>query len=141
MTALRRRMHDVGVDVRVVKNSLFKLAAELAGKPAVAQIASGPSAIIFGFGDVSTPAKTIQEYIRTSRSAMTLTAAYFEGEILAASAIGDLANLPSREQLLADFLGGIRSPIATFAGLMSGTVQKFAGLIDSRIQQLEGSAA
>jgi large subunit ribosomal protein L10 len=129
------------VDVRVVKNTLFKLAAERAGRPKVAEIAQGPTAVIFGFGDVAAPAKAVQEYARTARNALTLTAAYLDGEVLGPSALADLANLPSKEQLLADFMGGLRSPIAAFAGLMSGTIQKFAGLVDARIQQLEGAAA
>ena len=141
MTTLRRRMREAGVDVRVVKNTLFKRAAEGAGQPRVAEIVSGPSAILFGYGDVSTPAKTIQEYIRTARNALTVTAAYVDGEVLGPAAIGDLANLPSKEQLLVNFMGGLRSPIATFAGLMSASIQKFAGLVDARIQQLDAAAS
>jgi len=141
MTALRRRMRDAGVDVRVVKNTLFRLAAERAGEPKVAEIAQGPSAIVFGFGDVAAPARSVQEYIRTARNALTVTAAYIDGQLLGPAALGDIANLPSKEQLLTDFMGGLRSPIASFAGLMSGTIQKFAGLVDARIQQLEGAAA
>lgn len=141
MTALRRRMRDVGVDVRVVKNTLFKRAAEQAGQPKVAELASGPTAIVFGYGDVAAPAKALQEYIRVSRSTLAVYAAYVDGELMPATALADLASLPSKEQLLADFMGGLRTPIAAFAGLMSATIQKFAGLIDARAQQLEGSAA
>ena len=140
MTVLRRRMRDSGNEVRVVKNTLFKIAAERAGRPDVAQIATGPTAVIFGYGDAAATAKAVQEYIRTSRSALSVQAAYMEGQVLAASALGDIASLPSREQLLADFLGGLRSPLASFAGLISATIQQFAGLIDARAQQLEGAA-
>jgi large subunit ribosomal protein L10 len=141
MTALRRRMRDAGVEVRVIKNTLFKLAAERAGKPGVAEIATGPTAVIFGYDDVAAAAKAVQEYIRTARNSLAVQAAYMEGQVLPAAGLADIANLPSKDQLLVNFLGGIRSPIATFAGLMSGTIQKFAGLIDARAQQLEGEAA
>ena len=56
------------------------------------------------------------------------------------AAITDLAALPSKDQLLANFIGALRSPIAAFASLLSGTIQSFAGLIDARAQQLEASA-
>jgi large subunit ribosomal protein L10 len=141
MTALRRRMRDAGVDVRVVKNTLLKLAAERAGQPKVAEIATGPTAIVFGYGDIAVPAKALQEFIRVSRSTLTLNAAYVDGEIIRGAAITDLAALPSKDQLLANIIGALRSPIAAFASLLSGTIQSFAGLIDARAQQLEASAA
>jgi large subunit ribosomal protein L10 len=141
MTALRRKLRETGVEVRVVKNTLFKLAAERAGLPKVAELAVGPTAIIFGTGDVAQSAKSVQEYIRTARSALTVQSAYMDGEIMPAAALSDIANLPSKEQLLVNFISGLRSPIATFVGLMSGTIQKFAGLIDARVTQLEGGAA
>ncbi len=141
MTTLRRRMREAGVEVRVVKNTLLKLAAERAGQPKVAELGSGPTAIVFGMGDIAVSAKSLQEYIRTARNSLTVQSAYMDGELMPASALGEIASLPSKEQLLAGFMGGLRSPIAAFAGLMSGTIQKFAGLIDARVSQLEGSAA
>lgn len=139
MTALRRRMRDAGVEVRVVKNTLLRRAAEAAGQPRMADIAMGPTAIVFGYGDVAAAAKAVQDYIRTSRSTLSVQAAYLDGQVIGGAALGDIANLPSREQLLVNFLGGIRSPIATFAGLMSGTIQKFASLVDARIQQMDAA--
>lgn len=141
MTALRRRMREAGNEVRVVKNTLLKLAAERAGQPRAAEVAIGPTAIIFGFGDVAATAKAVQEYIRVSRSILAVHAAYMDGQVLGAGALGDIASLPSREQLLANFMGGLRTPVATFAGLMAGTIQKFASLIDARAEQLEAEAA
>ncbi|MHB8574188.1 MAG: 50S ribosomal protein L10 [Dehalococcoidia bacterium] len=141
MTALRRRMREAGVEVRVVKNTLLRRAAAAAGQPRMAEIASGPTAVVFGYGDVAMAAKAVQDYIRVSRSTLAVQAAYLNGQVLGAGALGDIANLPSKEQLLVNFMGGLRSPIATFAGLMSGTIQKFAGLIDARIQQIDATAA
>src|SRR5262249_22319719 len=140
MTALRRRMREAGVDVRVVKNTLLRLAAERAGKPAIVELAQGPTAMIFGYEDVAAPAKAVTEYIRASRSALTITAAYLDGEVMGAAQVSELASLPNRETLLAQFVGGMQSPIQTFAGLLQGVVREFAGLIDARAQQLEGAA-
>lgn len=141
MTTMRRRMREVGVDVRVVKNTLLRIASEQAGKPELAKIADGPTAIIFGYDDIGAPAKAITEYLRIARNAMTITAAYLDGAVMPAATVADLASLPNRETLLAQFVGGLQSPIQTFAGLLSGVVREFAGLIDARAQQLEGEAA
>ncbi|HZQ34449.1 MAG TPA: 50S ribosomal protein L10 [Dehalococcoidia bacterium] len=141
MMTLRRRMREAGVEVRVVKNTLLKLAAERAGQPKFAELGIGPTAILFGYGDVAAPAKAVQEYVRTARNALTVNSAYMDGQVLNASELGDIANLPSREQMLANFMGGLRSPVAAFASLLQGTIQQFAGLVDARANQLEGSAA
>ncbi len=141
MMVLRRRMRDAGVEVRVVKNTLLKIAAERAGQPRVAELGIGPAAILFGYGDVATPAKAVQEYMRTARNALTVNSAFVDGLVLSANELGDIASLPSKEQLLANLIGGLRSPVATFASLLQGTIQQFAGLVDARANQLENSAA
>jgi large subunit ribosomal protein L10 len=141
MTALRRRLREAGVDFRVVKNNLLRIAADRAGKADLINIVEGPTAVIFGYDDVAKPAKAVTEYIRTARSALTITGAFMDGQVMKAAEVADLANLPSREALIAQFMGGMQSPIATFSGLITGVVREFAGLIDARAQQLEGAAA
>jgi large subunit ribosomal protein L10 len=142
MSALRRQMRGSGVEVRVVKNTLLRIAAHEAGKPQVAELALGPTAVIFGYDDIARAAKTVQDYVRTLRgSPLTIQGAWIEGQLLLGpESLADLASIPSRDQLLANFMGGLRSPIQTFAGLLSGTIQQFAGLIDARATQLEGAA-
>lgn len=139
MTALRRRLRETGVDVRVVKNTLVRIAAERAGKPDLVKIVEGPTAIIFGYDDIGGPAKAITEYVRTARNSLTITGAYLDGSVLAAAEVGDLASMPNRETMIAMFAGGLQSPIQTFAGLITATVRDFAGLVDARATQLEAA--
>lgn len=141
MTTLRRRMREAGVEVHVVKNTLLRIASERAGKPVLSQIAAGPTAVIFGFADPAATAKAVTDYVRTARNALTIQAAYLDGEVFPAERVADIASLPSREALIAQFVGGMQSPIATLAGLLTGVVREFAGLIDARAQQMEGAAA
>lgn len=141
MTALRRRLRDSGVEVRVIKNTLLRLAAQQAGRPGVAELAIGPTAMLFSTGDIAQAAKSVQDYVRTARNSFAVQASWVDGQVIAGpEGIADLASLPSRDQLLANFMGGLRSPIAAFASLISGTIQQFAGLVDARVQQLEGAA-
>ena len=141
MTVLRRRMRDVGVETKVVKNTLLRLAAHQAGKPKLVEIVQGPTALMFGFADPNDPARVITEYIRTSRSTLTLVGAYLDGQTLPASGVAELATLPTRPQLLSQFMGGLQSPLATLAGLISGTLREFASLVDARATQLEAEPA
>jgi large subunit ribosomal protein L10 len=141
MTALRRRMREAGVELRVVKNTLLRMAAERGGKPELFRIVEGPTALIFGFGEAREPAAAITEYLRTSRAPITLTGAFYDGEVLPPAGVNDLATLPSRGQLLAQFMGDLQSPLAMLAGLISGTLREFAGLIEARSNQMEEAPA
>lgn len=138
MTALRRALRDAGIELRVVKNTLFRRAAEQAGRPQVAEIAEGPTAIAFAYGDIVQPVRVLTEYLRTSRLPFTIKRAAMDGQILAAEDVQSLATLPSREQLIGQVAGAIISPLATLHYLLTATLRQFAGLVDARINQLEG---
>ncbi|MPZ49217.1 MAG: 50S ribosomal protein L10 [Dehalococcoidia bacterium] len=139
-TALRRQLRDAGIEMHVIKNTLFRRAAEAAGKPDLVALASGPTALVIGFGDPIAPIKTIVEYQRGARNTFAARNAYIEGQIVPASGLSDLATLPPREVMIAQFAGALASPITTFVYLLDATLQEFSGLIDARAGQLEGAA-
>lgn len=141
MTTLRRRMREAGNEIHVVKNTLLRIASERAGKPALIEIVEGPTALVFGFGDPAAAAKAVTDYVRTARNTLAIQGAFMEGQVFHADQVQELANLPSKEALIAQFIGGMQSPIATFAGLLTSVVREFAGLIDARVQQMEETAA
>jgi large subunit ribosomal protein L10 len=141
LTTLRRALRDVGVDARVVKNTLFRIAATEAGLPDAGQVVEGPTMVVFGFGDVVAPAKAITDYIRTARNAFLPKKAYLDGNIVAGSVVGELASLPSREQLIAQLAAAFVSPVQQFVNLTNDSIQSFARLIDARANQLEETAA
>jgi large subunit ribosomal protein L10 len=141
LTTLRRALRDVGVDARVVKNTLFRIAATEAGLPDAGQVVEGPTMVVFGFGDVVAPAKAITDYVRTARNAFLPRKAYLDGNIVAGSVVGELASLPSREQLIAKLAAAFVSPVQQFVNLTNDSIQSFARLIDARANQLEETAA
>jgi large subunit ribosomal protein L10 len=73
MTAMRSALRQRDVEFHVVKNNLTYLAADAAGRPLVKEIVHGPSGIAFGRGDDPVePAKALTEFIRSSRSPLTI---------------------------------------------------------------------
>ncbi|HLG10912.1 MAG TPA: 50S ribosomal protein L10 [Dehalococcoidia bacterium] len=140
VTALRRHLRDGGVEMHVVKNTLFLRAAEAAGIPAAGELADGPTALIFGFDDPLAPIKTIVEYQRTARNTFAARKAFMDGEVIPASRLSELASLPSKEVMIAEFAGMLRSPITNLVYLLQATVQEFSGLLDARASQVEGAA-
>jgi large subunit ribosomal protein L10 len=141
MTALRRVLRESGTEARVVKNKLFKIAAEQAGVSEASAIVDGPTLVIFGYGDIVAPAKAVSDYARTARNAFAPRRAFLDGGILDSAAIADLASLPSREQLIARLAGALISPLQNLANLLSASLRDTAGLLEARAAQMEGEAA
>ena len=142
ITTLRRTLRNAGVEARVVKNRLFKLAAEQAGVAGAGGVVEGPSMVIFGYGgDIVAPAKAVAEYQRTARNTFAARRAYFDGQVVGADVIQDLATLPSREELIGKLAGAFIQPVQTLAFLLNDTITGFARLIDARASQLEGETA
>jgi hypothetical protein len=119
--------------MHVIKNTLFRRAAQAAGMPDMAPLAEGPTALVIGFDDPIAPVKTLVEYQRTARNAFVARSAYLDGVIYAGSRLVELATLPPRDTLIAEFAGALQSPIANFVGLLQATVQEFSGLLSARV--------
>ncbi len=140
LTELRRALRPAGAEVKVVKNTLAKMAAEQAGRAEMAEILSGPTAIAFGLGDPIAPIKALTEHLRAKRMQLTIYGGWLEGKVLSRADVESLATLPSREQLIADVVGKLQSPLYNFAGLMQASMRNFAGLVEARAKQIEGAA-
>jgi len=136
ITSLRRTLREAGIEMHVVKNTLFRRAADAAGKPDMHPIAEGPTALVLGFGDPIAPIKTVVEYQRTARNPFAARSAYLDGMIVAGSRLSELATLPPKETMISEFAGMIVSPLANLVGLLQATVQEFSGLIDARAEQM-----
>ena len=144
MTELRRRMTEAGVEFVVIKNTLANLAAEEAQVPHFSEIIEGPTAIAFGYADPVDTARAVHDYIRTTRSPLSIQGAIMgPGPILPPNEVERLATLPSKPQLMANLLGQIQSPISRLMGVLNGPLQNLDGLLQARIRQLEegGEAA
>lgn len=140
VTALRRALRDAGVEVRVVKNKLFQIAAKQAGMPDAGQVVEGPTMIVFGYGDIVAPSKAIADYAKTARNAFAPKKVYLDGNVVAGGIVAELASLPSREQLIGQLAGAFMSPLQTFVNQINDSMQSFARLVDARAKQLEEAA-
>lgn len=141
LTKLRRALRPTGAELHVMKNTLAAIAADEAGRPEFKQLLQGPTAIAFGFGDPIAPVKALLDTLRAERLQVPVLGGWLEGRILDAKDVESLATLPPREQLVANVVGKLQSPMYTFAGLLQATVRNFAGLVDARIHQLEEQGA
>lgn len=142
MTVLRRKLKDSGVVMVVVKDTLAKIAASKAGKADINAAFIGPVAIAFGSTDITQPAKSLLEYVRTNRDTkLAIKGGFLGGRLISIPDVTMLATLPPREVLIARLMGSINAPIARLVGQLQAPISGFARALEARRKQLEESAA
>ncbi len=135
--SLRRKLKESGIEYKVVKNTLARLAAERLGRSDLAGLFEGPVAVAFGYGDATQTAKALDDYIRTSRSSLSIKGGFWGAQPLKASDVATLATLPSRDVLIAKVMGGLQSPIYALVSVLNAPIRGVAIALQARIKQLE----
>jgi large subunit ribosomal protein L10 len=136
LTALRRRLKGANSEIKVVKNTLSRIAAKESGKEELAQSLVGPTAITFGYGDISTLVKTLVAY-QNETEGFSIKGGLLGNKLYGKEQIVSLATLPSREVLIARVLGQMNAPISLFVGALASPLRGFIGILQARINQLE----
>ena len=122
-TAMRKALREAGVKYMVVKNSLTGRACEEVGLGDMKQYLSGMTAIAIGSEDPIAPAKVIKKYAEKIESFQIL-AGYLDGAVVDSATVNALADIPSKEVLIAKFLGSIKSPLYGFAYALQAVIDK-----------------
>jgi large subunit ribosomal protein L10 len=136
---LRNRLAPAGAEVRVVKNSFLKRAMSDSGLPDVADKLSGQTAIVMGEKDVAPVAKILKTFAAEFKVA-ALKIGVIHRSVLSAEEIEALADLPSREVLLAQLLGLLMSPATKLVRLLNEPAASLARLLNAKAQK-EGKPA
>jgi len=136
LTVLRRRLKGANSELRVVKNTLARLAARKSGKEELANSLVGPTAVTFGYGDVAPPVKALVSY-QTETEGFTIKGGWLGDKMYGREQIMSLATLPPREVLLGRVLGQMNAPISLFVGALASPIRGFVGILQARISQLE----
>ncbi len=114
-TNLRRDMRSANIEYVVLKNGLVERAAQVAGIDAsIAEYLKGPSAFAFGYDDPVAPARILKDAVKKFKKC-AMKGGLINGTVSDAAAMEMLADLPSREQLIARLLGSMMSPISGLA--------------------------
>lgn len=137
---LRRQLRPADVELRVVKNTLARLAAKGSGCEALLPALVGPTAMVFSYGDPAAMAKTLTDAIRAQRLPLQVKGALLGDRLIPAADVSRIADLPGREALIAQVVGGVQAPISAFVGALGGILQNLVGVLDARRQQLEDAA-
>ena len=125
MALLRQALAAAGGEYKVFKNTLVKLAIAGGRHEPLEALLEGPTAIAFVSGEISAVAKALRDYARTNPSLIVKGGLHEDG-FLSAQDLGVLADLPSRDVLLARLAGAIAAPLQQMAGLLQALPRGFA---------------
>lgn len=141
LDAVRARFRSAGAEYHVVKNTLVLRAAQATGNAAMEQFLVGPTAIAFGFDDPVATAKAIQDYLRTTRTVLSVKGAVLEGRAIPPAQLAEIAALPPKIELFARVLGAIQGPAAALIGALQGAILQVLLTLQARVKQLEDQGA
>ena len=116
--AMRKKLREADVDYTVYKNTLAKRAIAGTKYESLGEVLEGPSAFAISYDDATAPARVIDEVIEEYKK-MEFKAGVIEGEFFDAEGVKKIAKIPSRDNLIAKFMGSIQSPITNFARVLN----------------------
>ncbi len=142
LSTLRRSLGDTAT-YRVAKNTLVKRAAQDAGVEGLDELLVGPTAIAFITGEIVDAAKALRDFSRTNQ-ALVIKGGFMDGRPLTVAEVNQLADLESREVLLAKLAGAMKANLSKAAALFAAPASQVArmtqALADKRAEE-EGAPA
>ena len=137
--ALRRSLAAAGGEYRVFKNTLVRFAATELGFEELDSLLTGPTAIAFVDGDAAEVAKALRDFART-HPALVVKGGILGNQLLSSLEAAALADLPSREVMLARLAGAFAAPLQQMAGLLAALPRNFAYGLKALLDQGGASA-
>ncbi len=139
MVQLRKQMHLQGVEYKVVKNTLMRFAAEKAGIKGLDEFLTGPMAIALSYDDAVKPAKILIEHIKSANSVLKVKGGVLGDKVLTPADVISLAATPSKEVLISQLLGRLKSPVYSLHFVLSSPLRGLVGVLQARARQLESA--
>ncbi len=134
VTKIRSEFFKADVEYKVAKNTLIKLAAEQNEISGLDDVLKGSTAIAVSYDEPVAPAKVIKEFTKDS-DLPTVKGILFDGEFLAGEEFKKLADMPSKDELLAKLIAMLNSPLQKLVSTLSAPLQNTVGVLNSLKEQ------
>lgn len=122
-TMLRKALREEGVSYKVYKNTFITSAVKGTDFESIVPNLEGPTAIAISKTDATAPARVIAKFAKDAK-ALEIKGGVVEGTYYDAKGIGEIATIPSRDELISKLLGSLQSPITNFARVMNQLAEK-----------------
>ena len=123
-TALRAELRENGVEYSVVKNTLLRRAADNVGLGELDEVLNGTTSIAISKDDPIAPMRIVNKYAKQMGDRFNIKAGFMEGQVLPLEDIAALAELPSKDGLVAQLLGMMLAPITSLAIVLKAIAEK-----------------
>ena len=121
ISVCRKNIRQAGGEMKVCKNTLMRIALTECGMIQAPELDFGPNGYVLSYGDVAAVAKAIRDFSKEKgNEALVVKGAILGGKLLTKEQVFALADLPSREQLLAQVVGTIAGPLRGLVTVLSG---------------------
>ena len=138
-TNLRNELRKAAVEYKVVKNTLLELASRETDKVSLSPHYVGPTAIALSYDDPVAAAKVLSRFAKEQQATFKLKAGILSGKVISVADIQALADLPSREVLLAKLLATMQAPTTNFVGVLAAVPGSFVRLLNAIKIHKEGN--
>lgn len=139
ITELRSKLREADAQFSVVKNTLARRAAKEAGIEEVAEFFSGPTAVAFVQGDAAAVAKALKNFAKENEGLLELRGGLMDGSVVSAAEVREIAELPSREVILAMLLSTVDAPAKQLVGAINAPARDIVGILNNWISKREAA--
>lgn len=130
-TSLRNELRAASVEYKVFKNTLLNLAAKGTESECLESHLAGPTAVAITYDDPVAAAKVLSKFAKDPQGKFVLKAGVLSGKLLDVKQIQALADLPSREVLIAKMLGSMQAPATNFVGVLAALPGSLVRALDA----------
>ncbi len=134
MQELRRKVREVGGEIKIYKNSLTEIAIRELALPSLDEYLEGPTAFVFIDADPVAPAKALTAFAK-EHQALELKGGLVSNRVVSQDQVKAIASLPSREELIAKMLGTMQNPLTGTVRVLAGPARAFATVLDAIAKQ------
>ena len=131
---LRHSLRENGAVLKVYKNNIVKIALEKAGLPAIDDVLVGTTACVFYENDPVDAAKVVKEASKKFNK-LEFRGGITDGVVVNAEQAIAIADLPTREELIAKFVGCISNPLSGIVRVCNGSAQGLVTALDALVDQ------
>lgn len=134
ITELRKKLREAGVEYKVIKNTLARIAAKKAEMEDLNELFIGPTAIAFGIEDAVAPAKVLVDFAK-EHDELEIKGGALDGALINVDKVKALAEIPPREVLLAKALGSMKSPLTGLVNVLTGNLRGLVQVLNQIKEQ------
>jgi large subunit ribosomal protein L10 len=139
---LRSEFFKIGVDYKVIKNTLLKRAMQaVGGYDDVFPYLVNQTGVVFAYNDPIEPARTLKKFAKENEATFSVKSCVIGKDVFDGARLDDLASLPTRDELIAGIIGTIAAPASGIVGAINGVITGIVNVIDAIEKQKQEQAA